>query len=61
MPYPSRPVHQVLAEFEGTATSRGQSPEQRSRLREFVVVEYQRGRSLRELAELTGRTPRVSA
>ena len=56
MPYPSRKVLSVLPEFEGTATTRGQSPEQRQRLREFVAAEYARGRSLRELAELTGRT-----
>lgn len=56
MPYPSRKVHPVLPEFDGTATSRGQTPEQRQRLREFVATEYRGGRSLRELAELTGRT-----
>ena len=43
-------------EFEGTATTRGQTSGQRQRLREYVAAEYERGRSLRELAELTGRT-----
>lgn len=56
MPYPSRKVYDVLPEFEGTATTSGQTPEQRRLLREFVATAYQQGRSLRELAELTGRT-----
>lgn len=56
MPYPSRPVLEVLPAFVGTAGTRSQTPEQRARLREFVAAEYQRGRSLRELGELTGRT-----
>jgi predicted transcriptional regulator len=56
MPYPSRPVLSVLPEFEDTNHTRLQTPEQRARLREFVVEQYRAGRSLRELAELTGRT-----
>lgn len=56
MPYPSRPVLAVLPEFAGTAGTRSQTPEQRRRLREFAAAEYARGRSLRQLAELTGRT-----
>lgn len=56
MPYPSRPVLKVLPEFEGTASPRGQTQEMRRRLLEFVAVEYPRGRSIRELAELTGRS-----
>lgn len=55
MSNPSRPVLQVLPQFRGTA-SVGQSTEQRRRLIEFVTAGYQRGRSLRELAEQTGRT-----
>lgn len=55
MPYPSRPVLTVLPEFVGTAGIR-QTPEQRARLLAFVAAEYQRGRSLRELGELTGRS-----
>lgn len=55
MAYPSRPVLEVLPQFRGTASVR-QTPEQRRRLIEYVTVEYQRGRSLRQLAELTGRT-----
>lgn len=56
MVYPSRPVLSVLPEFIGTAGTRSQTPQQRVRLREFVAAEYQRGRSLRELGELTGRS-----
>lgn len=56
VPYPSRPVLNVLPEFVGTAGTRSQTPEQRARLREFVASEYRRGRSLRELGELTGRS-----
>lgn len=56
MTYPSRPVHAVRPEFVGTATVR-QTPEQRERLIEFVVSQYRREqRSLREIAEMTGRT-----
>lgn len=56
-PYPSRPVLDVLPEFKSTNSPRGQSPEQRARLLEFVAQQYEEeGRSLRELAELTGRT-----
>jgi hypothetical protein len=39
MPYPSRKVHEVLPEFEATATPRGQTSEQRRRLREYVAAE----------------------
>lgn len=56
MPYPGRPVLQVLPQFVGTAGVRTQTPEQCARLLAFVAAEYERGRSLRELAELTGRT-----
>ncbi len=56
MAYPSRPTLQVLPEFKGTASVR-QTPEQRARLLAYVAEQYQAGgRSLRELAELTGRT-----
>jgi predicted transcriptional regulator len=55
MSYPSRPVFEVLPQFRGTASVR-QTAAQRRRLIEFVAAEYQRGRSLRELAEQTGRT-----
>ena len=55
MVYAGRPTLGVLAEFRGSASTR-QSPEQRRRLREFVAAVYQRGRSLRELAEMTVRT-----
>lgn len=55
VPYPGRPVLDILPQFRGTATNR-QTPEQRRQLLEFVAAEYPKGRSLRELAELTGRT-----
>ncbi|MFW5469504.1 helix-turn-helix domain-containing protein [Knoellia sp. CPCC 206435] len=55
MPYPSRPTLNVLAEFVGTAGEH-QTPQQRAALIRFVAMEYQAGRSLRELGELTGRT-----
>ena len=57
VPYSSRRVLDVLHEFRGSATSRGQTEEQRRRLIEFVAQEYtENGRSIRELGELTGRT-----
>lgn len=55
MVYPGRKIHNVLPEFVGTSGIK-QSPEQRARLIEFAAGEYQAGRSLREIAELTGRT-----
>jgi len=55
MSYPSRPVLEVLPQFRGAATVH-QTAAQRRRLIEFVTAEYQGGRSLRELAEQTGRT-----
>ena len=59
-PYPTRPVLDVLAEFKNTNSPRSQSPEQQARLLEFVAHQYEEeGRSLRELAELTGRTQTV--
>jgi hypothetical protein len=53
--YPSRPSLKVLPQFQGTAGVR-QTPEQRAALLAYVEREYLAGRSLRELAELTGRT-----
>lgn len=55
MAYPSRPSLPVLPEFVGTATTR-QTPEQRAALLEFASREYVDGRSLRQIAEMTGRT-----
>ena len=55
MSYPCQPVFDVLPQFRGTASVRPTAA-QRRRLIEFVAAEYQRGRSLRELAEQTGRT-----
>lgn len=54
MVYPGRKLHDTLPEFRGTNGTR-QTPEQRARLIAFVADGYQAGRSLRELAELTGR------
>lgn len=62
MPWRSacRRTDAALSEFAGTATSgRGQTPEQRERLRRFVAEEYQAGRSLRVLGELTDRSQTV--
>ena len=55
MAYPPRPTLKPLEEFQGTATVR-QTPEQRQRLLTYVAQQYQDGRSLREIAELTDRT-----
>jgi len=55
VPYPSRPVREPLPEFRGTATTH-QTPAQRQHLLAFVVARYEEGLSLREIAELTGRT-----
>lgn len=55
MPYPARPSLSVLPQFANTAGVR-QSAEQRAALLAFVSAQYAAGRSLRELAELTGRT-----
>lgn len=55
MAYPSRPRLKALPEFVGTAVTRP-TPEQRTRLVDFVAAGYLEGRSLRELAELTDRT-----
>ena len=55
MVYPGRPVLETLPEFEGTNKVR-QAPAQRERLLTFVAEQYRSGRSLREIAELTGRS-----
>ncbi|HZC53793.1 MAG TPA: helix-turn-helix domain-containing protein [Mycobacterium sp.] len=55
MVYPPRPTRKTLPEFVGTASSRP-TPQQRRRFLDFVREQYPAGRSLRELAELTGRT-----
>ena len=55
MVYPGRPVLTVLPEFVGSAGTR-QSPEQRARLLKFCAEQYAAGRSIHELAELTGRS-----
>lgn len=55
MSYPSRPVLEVLPQFRATNLVR-QTAQQRHALMEFAAAEYLNGRSLREIAELTGRT-----
>lgn len=55
MPYPERPVLKVLPQFRGSATIR-QTAFQRAELLSYAAREYESGRSLRELAELTGRS-----
>lgn len=55
MPYPGRPILEVLPEFVATASTH-QSAEQRARLLAFCAEQYQAGRSIHELAELTGRS-----
>lgn len=55
MPYPGRPTLAVLAAFVGTATIK-QTAQQRERLIAFCADAYVAGRSIHELAELTGRT-----
>jgi len=55
MSYPSRPVLEVLPQFRATNLVR-QTAQQRRALMEFAAAEYLNGRSLREIAELTGRT-----
>jgi hypothetical protein len=55
MAYPSRPTLKTLPQFRGTAGTR-QTPQQRAQLLAFVAAEYAAGRSVHELAELTGRT-----
>lgn len=55
MPYPGRPRLPVLPQFRGTATIRP-TPEQRAALLAFVDEHYRAGRSIHQLAELTGRS-----
>lgn len=52
--YPGRPSsHDVRAEFVGSSdTGRRLDPQ----VVEFIVSEYRAGRSLREVAEMTGRS-----
>ena len=54
--YPSRPVLDVLPQFRRAASVRHTTAVMTARLIQFVAAEYCRGRSLRELAEQTGRT-----
>ncbi|WP_374510829.1 helix-turn-helix domain-containing protein [Terrabacter sp. Ter38] len=58
MSYPGRPTLSVLAEFVGTATIK-QTAQQRARLLAFCAEQYAAGRSIHELAELTGRSQTV--
>lgn len=55
MPYPGRPVLETLAQFAHSNVIKP-TLAQRAALLEFVAEQYQAGRSLREFAELTGRS-----
>lgn len=55
MPYPPRPTLAVLPQFVGTANIR-QTAQQRADLLAFVAEQYEAGRSVHQLAELTGRS-----
>lgn len=55
MPYPPRPVRDVLPQFRGDLKN-GYNQFQRDRFDQFVAEQYITGRSLREIGELTGRT-----
>ena len=55
MPYPGRPVLEMLPQFAGTATVR-QTAAQRRRLLDFCARQYAAGRSIHEVAQLTGRS-----
>ena len=55
VPNPARPVLEPLPQFAGSNTVRP-TPAQRAELLAFAAAAYAEGRSLREIAELTGRT-----
>ncbi|MEE6295223.1 helix-turn-helix domain-containing protein [Georgenia wangjunii] len=55
MPYPSRPVLEPLAPFKYDLKN-GYNHFQRDRFDAFVAEQYTAGLSLRQVAELTGRT-----
>ncbi|WP_127572810.1 helix-turn-helix domain-containing protein [Georgenia faecalis] len=55
MPYPSRPVLEPLAPFKYDLKN-GYNPFQLHRFDAFVAEQYAAGLSLRQVAELTGRT-----
>lgn len=55
MPYPMRKLLDPLPRFTASSGPR-QTSAQRAELIEFVAAEYEAGRSLREIAELTART-----
>jgi len=54
-PYPARPTLAVLPQFVGTAGVH-QTAGQRADLLAFVAQHYAAGRSVQQLAELTGRS-----
>ncbi|WP_324654055.1 helix-turn-helix domain-containing protein [Georgenia sp. H159] len=55
MPYPSRPILDPLAPFKYDLKN-GYNRFQRDRFDAFVAQQYTAGLSLRQVAELTGRT-----
>jgi Helix-turn-helix domain len=58
MPYPGSPVLKTVPLIVDSNVIKP-TPEQRAALLAFVAEQYQAGRSLRELAELTGRTQKA--
>jgi hypothetical protein len=55
---PGRKVHDVLPQFVGTNVIKP-TAEQRAELLAFIAEQYPAGRSIHELAELTGRTQKA--
>jgi hypothetical protein len=55
VPYPPRPHLRPLPDFRGTASPRP-DPAVQARVEAFIVEQYEAGRSLRQLAELTDRS-----
>lgn len=55
MAYPPRPQLRPLSNFAGSAQSRP-DPRVQAQVEAFILSEYEAGRSLRELAELTDRS-----
>jgi hypothetical protein len=60
MPYPARPRREPLPEFAGRR-GRWLPPGSTIRLTQFVVKQYNDGRSLREISELVDRSHREVA
>ncbi|WP_442938232.1 helix-turn-helix domain-containing protein [Nocardioides sp. Root140] len=60
MTYPDRPVREAVPAFAATAApGRALPPDVKQRLVKFVVDQYTKGLSLREVADLIGRNQTV--